>query len=83
MNNKVLEFILEIICSILSGIFIGVGMFIIGYLLYLQLYTQVTPLNTAEMILLIMASIGGLGMFLGVLYSTYYEIKDLIKIWKE
>lgn len=83
MNNKILDYSLEFICSMFSGIFISVGMLIIGYILYLQLYTQVIPLNTTELVILIIASIGGLGMFLSVLYNCYCEIKELIKIWQK
>ena len=83
MNNKFLESVIEFVCSLFSGIFIGVSMFIIGYILYIQFYTQVIPLSTLNLTILIIASISGLGMFLNCLCNAYCEIKDLLKLWQK
>lgn len=79
MDNKILEKVIEIVCNIFCGVFISVGLLFIDVALYLYLFTDLLKLNSVCVVGLTIASIGGLGMLINVLYNMYKEVKGMIK----
>lgn len=83
MDNKILEWVIGAIIGVFQGAFIFVGMALVLTTLYLHFFTKLIAVNPYIVGILIVASIGGLGVVLNTLFEAYCEVKELIKLWQK